>query len=282
MRFTSANQPPTAVAGATPTTGPAPLTVQFDGSGSTDPDPGDTLTYAWDLDSDGEYDDSTAVSPSYTYASQGVYTASLRVTDRSGAMSTAAVTIAAGNTPPTATITAPAAGTLWSVGSVIQFAGSASDAQDGALGASNLLWELILHHCPSNCHTHPLQNFEGVAGGAITAPDHEYPAYLELRLTARDSGGLADTESLRLDPRTVVLTLNTSPSGFSLTFNGLMQPAPFTRTVIVGSRNTLSAPTPQTKAKKSWVFKSWSDGGAQTHDITADNSTTYTAAYKQR
>ena len=61
-----------------------------------------------------------------------------------------------------------------------------------------------------------------------------------------------------------------------------MQPAPFTRTVIAGSRNTLSAPTPQTKAKKSWVFKSWSDGGAQTHDITADNSTTYTATYKQR
>ena len=71
---------------ATPTTGPAPLTVQFDGSGSTDPDPGDTLTYAWDLDGDGEYDDSTAVAPSYTYTSQGVYTASLRVTDRSGAI----------------------------------------------------------------------------------------------------------------------------------------------------------------------------------------------------
>ena len=102
------------------------------------------------------------------------------------------MTIAAGNTPPTATITAPAAGTLWSVGDVIQFAGNATDAQDGPLPAPRTLsWSLILHHCPSNCHTHPLQNFAGRRRRPFTTPDHEYPAYLELRLTATDSGGLA-------------------------------------------------------------------------------------------
>ena len=44
---------PTAVISANPTSGSAPLTVNFDGSGSTDPDPTDTLTYAWDLNGDG-------------------------------------------------------------------------------------------------------------------------------------------------------------------------------------------------------------------------------------
>ena len=54
-----------------------------------------------------------------------------------------------------------------------------------------------------------------MAGGSFTTPDHEYPSYLELRLTATDSGGLTDTKSIRLDPRTVTLTLNTSPAGFA-------------------------------------------------------------------
>jgi len=282
VTFTAANQPPTAVATAAPTTGSPPLTVQFDGSGSSDPDAGDTLSYAWDLDGDGQYDDSTAVAPTYTYTSTGTYVASLRVTDTGGASGTAAVTINVGNTAPSATISSPAPGTTWKVGDVIQFAGGASDAQDGPLPPSALSWSLILHHCPSNCHTHPLQTFDGVVGGSFTTPDHEYPSYLELRLTATDSGGLSDTKSVQLDPKTVSLTLDATPGGFSLALGGALLPTPFSRTVIQGSRNSISAPSPQTKAKKSWFFKSWSDGGAQTHDVIAGSSATYVATFKQR
>jgi PKD repeat protein len=281
VSFTPANNPPVAAATGNPTSGAAPLTVQFDGSGSSDPDPGDSLTYAWDLDGDGQYDDSNAVSPSYTYTAQGTYTASLRVTDTHAASSTAAVVISVGNTPPTATITAPALGTTWKVGDRIDFAGGATDAQDGPLPGSALSWRLIMHHCPSNCHEHELQTFTG-PGDFFIAPDHEYPSYLELRLTATDSGGLTDTESLRLDPRTVTLTLGTNPSGFELAFNATRALAPFTRTVIQGSQNSISAPSPQTKAKKSWLFRSWSDGGAQAHDVIANSSATYTATFKQR
>jgi hypothetical protein len=161
---------------------------------------------------------------------------------------------------------------------VIQFAGGATDAQDGPLPASALFWRLILHHCPSNCHEHQLQTFNG-AGGSFTAPDHEYPSHLELRLTATDRSGLTDTESVRLDPKTVSLTLSSSPSGFALVLNRARS---CRRTVIQGSTNTISAPSPQTKGKKSWRFQSWSDGGAATHVVTADVSTTYVAAFKQR
>jgi len=282
VTFTPANQAPTAVATASPTTGSAPLTVQFDGSGSSDPDPGDTLSYAWDLDGDSQYDDSTDVAPTYTYASTGTYVASLRVTDTQGALGTAAVTINVGNTAPTATISSPAPGTTWKVGDVIQFAGGATDAQDGPLPPSALSWSLILHHCPSNCHEHPIQSWPSVAGGSFSAPDHEYPSYLELRLSATDSGGLTDTESLQLDPKTVSLTLNSSPAGFTLALNGSQLPTPFSKTVIQGSQNSISAPSPQTKAKKSWQFKSWSDGGPQAHNITANSSASYVATFKQR
>jgi glucose/arabinose dehydrogenase len=281
ITYVSTNHAPTAVAQATPTTGSAPLTVAFDGTGSSDPDPGDTLTYAWDLDGDGAFDDSIAAQPTFTYTTQGSYTATLRVTDPDGASDTDSVTITVGNTAPTATITLPTAGTSWQVGTVVNFSGSATDAQDGALPPSALNWDLVLQHCPSNCHSHPLQSFAGVASGSFTAPDHDYPSYLELRLTATDSGGLTHTATVRLDPRTVVLTFQTNPGGLELTVNGTSAKATFSRTMIVGSSNTLIAPTPQTKGRKSYSFQSWSDGGAQTHNIVAPaTATTYTARFR--
>jgi glucose/arabinose dehydrogenase/PKD repeat protein len=280
IEYFSDNQPPTAVAGAAPTTGPAPLTVDFDGTGSSDPDQ-DPLSYAWDLDGDGAYDDSTAAQPRYTYTTVGSRTASLKVTDPEGEFDTDSVTISVGNTAPTATISLPTAGTTWQVGSVINFSGSATDPQQGTLPASALTWDLVLQHCPSNCHAHLLQTFAGVARGSFTAPDHEYPSHLELRLTARDSGGLTGTKSVRLDPRTVVLTFQTNPSGLQLSVNGTSATATFTRTVIVGSTNVISAPTPQRKGATTYHGVSWSDGGAQTHSVVATTTATnYSARFR--
>ena len=210
--------------------------------------------------------------------------AALRVTDSRGAsaVDTVTVTVTGGNTPPTATISTPAPGTTWKVGDTITFNGSATDAQDGPLPGRALSWTLILQHCPSNCHTHPVQDFVAVGGGSFVAPDHEYPSYLELRLTATDSGGLQDTESLRLDPQTVVLTFQSTPGGLRLTVGGIQSTAAFSRTVIVGSTNSISAVTPQTKGKQTYIFSSWSDGGAQTHNITAPAAaTTYTARFRR-
>jgi glucose/arabinose dehydrogenase len=283
IQYFSTNQPPTAVAQATPTTGAAPLTVSFNGTGSSDPDPGDTLAYAWDLDGDGAFDDASTAQATYTYTAQGTYAAMLRVTDSHGASDTDTVPIAVGNTPPTPTIATPAPGTTWKVGDVVSFSGSATDQQDGTIPASRLSWSLVIQHCPSNCHQHPIQTFSGVAGGSFTAPDHEYPSYLELTLTATDSGGLTGTRTLRLDPRTVVLSFQTTPGGLRLAINGTQGTATFTRTVIVGSTNTVSAVSPQPKGGKSYSFASWSDGGAQTHTIVAPaTAATYTARFRAR
>jgi glucose/arabinose dehydrogenase len=281
IRYFSQNQPPIAVATAAPTNGPAPLTVAFDGTTSSDPD-GDALTYAWDLDGDGAFDDATTATAGYTYTQPGSYTATLRVTDPTGASGTSSVTIAAGNTPPEAVIDTPAADTTWKVGDVISFSGHATDPQNGALPASALTWSLVLQHCPSTCHEHALQTYSGVSGGSFVAPDHEYPSHLELRLTATDAGGLSNTTSVRLDPQTVDVTFESSPTGLTLAVGSTSQPAPFTRTAILGSTLSVSAASPQASAGTAYEFVSWSDGGAQTHTIVANGLGSYTATYQVR
>ena len=85
VRYSSSNQYPTAVATATPTSGNAPLTVAYDGSDSSDPDPATRSTYAWDLDGDGQYDDSASATPAWTYTHSQTVIAGLRVTDEAGA-----------------------------------------------------------------------------------------------------------------------------------------------------------------------------------------------------
>jgi glucose/arabinose dehydrogenase/PKD repeat protein len=282
------NHPPTARATATPSSGPAPLNVQFDGTGSTDPDAGETLSYAWDLDGDGAYDDSTSATPNFTYIQQALVHVGLKVTDHGGLTSTTTVEVTVGTPPsqnPVVTIDNPTSALHWRVGQTIPFAGRAADPQDGTLPASAMSWRLTLQHCvtQTSCHAHVVQNFPGVATGSFVAPDHEYPSYLELTLTATDSNGNSSSTTVRLDPQTVVLNFTSSPSGAQLTVGGTTQPTPFSRTVIVGSNNSISAPSPQNlpplNLRYRWVR--WSDGGAQTHNIIAPaTSATYQATYQ--
>lgn len=90
-------QPPVALAAATPTSGTAPLTVNFSSAGSYDPD-GSPITYSWNF-GDGSAV-STAANPVHVYAA-GNHTATLTVTDASGASSLATllISVSAGATP---------------------------------------------------------------------------------------------------------------------------------------------------------------------------------------
>ncbi len=74
------------MAQANPTSGPLSpgLLVNFDGTASSDQNPGDTLIYRWDLDGDGQLDDSTSPQPSFTYTVPGIVAVTLEVTDSTG------------------------------------------------------------------------------------------------------------------------------------------------------------------------------------------------------
>jgi glucose/arabinose dehydrogenase len=280
--YTSGNRPPTVVATATPANGPAPLQVSFNASGSFDPD-GNAISFAWDLDGDGAYDDANTANTQRTYAA-GTWLPAVRVTDSKGAASTQGFVITSGNSAPTPVIDSPGASLKWKAGQTINFAGHATDPEDGALAAAKLSWRVILHHCTgpggTDCHQHVIQDFDGVASESFQAPDHDLPAHLELRLTATDSGGLSKTVSVALDPLTVNLTFATNPAGLTLTAGTSTHVAPFTRTFIVDGSVSLSAPPDQIKDGLYYSFSGWSDGLARTHTIKAPaSSTTYTAGY---
>ncbi len=85
---------PTADFTATPTSGQAPLTVNFDAGASSDPD-GSIDGYSWDFDGDSVIDATFTDTPlaSFTYDTQGTFTPSLRVVDDAGGIGTTSRTI---------------------------------------------------------------------------------------------------------------------------------------------------------------------------------------------
>jgi uncharacterized repeat protein (TIGR01451 family) len=278
ISYFASNLPPVAMATATPTSGTSPLLVQFDASGSTDHE-GAPLSYFWDLDGNGTFTDSTAVNPTFTYLTSGKHTATVIVTDLVG-FAVARVDVYVDNFAPHAAITTPAASVTWKVGDQIFFAGTGTDPEEGALAPSSFKWTLLMHHCPSTCHIHTIQSWNGVAGGSFSAPDHEYPSWIELTLTVTDAVGLSDTTSVVLQPRTVTLTFDSVPSGMLVALGAAASPTPFARTVIVGSNTSVSAQSPQTYNGETYAFSSWSDGGQATHQLPAPATPlTLTATY---
>ena len=188
----------------------------------------------------------------------------------------------ASNSPPVPTIATPQSSLTWKVGDRIDFSGSATDPEDGTLPATALTWSLLLHHCYSatDCHIHFLQTFNGVASGFFNGPDHGYPSYLELQLTATDSQGASTTTSVNLQPQTIDLTFASNTPGLQLVFDSGTQATPYSVTVIIGSTHSISAPVSQVLGGTTYNFSSWSDGGAATHNITAPGSdASYTATY---
>jgi glucose/arabinose dehydrogenase len=274
IRYAGDNAPPVAVASATPTSGGVPLSVQFSSAGTSDPD-GDSLQYTWDFGDGSPLEH--VPHPSHTYVQAGTYTARLTVEDGHGNSSLAVVTLGVGNYAPTATIHSPDPALPFRVGDVISFSGSGTDPEDGSLSGTSLAWSILLHHCTASgaCHPHPYYSGTG-AGGSFTVPDHGDEYFFEFRFTATDSNGLSDTRGVTIRPQTVRLTLDTSPSGLQVVYNGLAGTTPFTRTAVVGSTNMLYAPSPQGE----FTFESWSDGGDIQHPVMAGTAdATYLATF---
>ena len=202
--------------------------------------------------------------------------------DNGSVLSNEALLTVTANEPPVGTITAPPTGTLYSGNSVINYAGSATDPEDGTLPASAFTWRVDFHH---DAHSHPfIPSTSGATSGSFTVPTTghtETNVWYRIFLTVRDSGGLTHTSFRDVTPRVVNLTLATNPAGLQVRLDGQPMATPLTFGSVVGIIRALDAPLTQTTGGTTYEFVSWSDGGAASHNIsTPSAATTYTATYR--
>jgi glucose/arabinose dehydrogenase/PKD repeat protein len=276
IRYIQSNLPPTAIASASPTSGPAPLTVTFSSAGSFDPEL-QPITYLWTF---GDGATSSEANPVHTYAQDGPYVARLTVSDNVNTTLGDPFTISVGNAP-TCVILTPNPNSTFIAGDVILFSGEASDTEDGVLPASAYVWNIDFLH---EGHVHPGPVHSGVTSGTFTIPTsgHDFSGDTRYRISLRvtDSDGLQGSAQAHIYPQKVDLSFDTIPSGVTLYLDGIAKATPFVYDALINFQHSIEARN-SSSATTVYTFQSWSDGGAQLHTITVPASDqSYSATYR--
>ena len=159
----------------------AGLVCDFDGSGSSDPDAGDSIaSYAWDF---GDDETGTGATPSHEFAAAGSYDVTLTVTDQDGAEGSTTVTVeveaAPVNAAPEAVIADPSC-----AGLVCDFDGSGSSDPDAGDSIASYAWD-----------------FGDDETGTGATPSHEFAAAgsYDVTLTVTDQDGAEGSTTVTVE-----------------------------------------------------------------------------------
>lgn len=272
--YEDGNQAPVARIGIE--TDPETRTVSFDGSDSFDFD-GDPLTYSWNF-GDGSTAKGRQVKHTYGESAKR-FTATLTVTDPSGARGKAEVTVVPGNHTPVLRAEVRD-GLTYAVGERVSVRAVATDVEDGALGVR---WQATVVHCPERetCHAHPTESGEGTRF-SVAFTDHP-DSHMELTATATDSEGVSSTYTYEALPREHRLTLSsTVPAAVEITSEGDGDTSGGTAgTAMVTEGATVGITAARTAADGVSVFSGWDDDVSErTRTITMPGEdTTVHAVY---
>lgn len=271
--YTPGNASPVARIQPADPSGPAPLTVNFDGRSSSDAD-GDTLSYLWQF---GDGETSTAAAPSHRYDA-GLYTARLTVSDGRGGSDSVSVEVSSGNTPPEASV---AGDSTYRGGRPFALRASAGDEQDGELPADAFTWDVKVVHAQ---HVHTVGTFRERSELTVEAiTDHDADAHYQVVMTARDSGGLTAQKTVELHPEKTRVRLSSSPPGATVSYGGREFKAPQELVTAVGYETTVSAGDPFELGGAIFDFTGWSNGGARVHNFAVPpGGAELTASYTRR
>ncbi len=166
------------------------------------------------------------------------------------------------DTPPTPTILTPEMGSTYMAGDTISFSASATDVEDGALGAASMTWQVDFHH---NVHAHPfLPPTSGISADSFVIPtigETAADVFFRITLTVTDSAGLSTTVHRDVNPVISNFTVLTNFGGGQILVDGQPKPAPLTTTGVVNIQRSLTAPLTQiTPGGELAAFVRWLDG----------------------
>ena len=153
-----------------------------------------TATYSWNF---GDATTGSGKTTSRTYVAAGTYTVTLTVTDANGASTkTNSVTVApAMNQAPTASISTPVANGSFVQGASVSFAGTGTDAEDGALSGASLVW--------TSSRDGQIGTGTSFTKTSLTAGTHT------ITLTAKDSKGATGSAARSI---TITAAVNQAPT----------------------------------------------------------------------
>ncbi|NNE76038.1 MAG: PKD domain-containing protein, partial [Pricia sp.] len=196
------NSPPNVVLEADVTNGPLPLTVNFTGDKTTDPNGDSPLTFAWDFDVDGTVD-STEENPTFTYTEAGTFTAQLKVDDGQGGIGARTITIYAGNSITDFEFASPPDGGLFGWNDDFDLNLTANDPDEGDIPCSEI------NVIPSLGHLNHFHDDATIDACTTTLTlddgghdiDGEMDIYFVLNANYTDTGGLISRDQIRLHPK---------------------------------------------------------------------------------
>jgi glucose/arabinose dehydrogenase len=292
------NHPPTAVTQVAPTSGKAPLQVNFAAT-AQDVDH-DDLFYQWNF-GDSVVLTTPAANVSHVYTRDGTYLATLQVIDEDDGRSeflSQVVQVYSGELATIAVdnITEPGR-ILYQGGDQFRFRAVRNGDSAGLDPTAPYAWTILLHH---NEHAHVLMAGYVSNETVLDIPLHSHalgvPLWYEVQLTMHTDSGQKIQTIYEVRPQTTTIQLQSWPGQSVLKLNQQQRMPTELTTVIAGQEYTLEAPEfmifeGKVGQFKNWVVTdSWSTasiaGGTQTIEdrqfslVAAADPKTYIAFYE--
>jgi len=189
------------------------------------------------------------------------------------------------NTRPVPHIEIPTGIDTYTAGSIIHIKGSASDAEDGELDNTQLVWSIDFHH---DTHTHPAML--PASGNELT---YEIPrigetsdnVWYRVYLKATDSRGFSQTTHVDVFPEKSTFNITTIPTGAPVKLEGKEVLKDTTVTSVVGITRVLNVDRYAIKGDYLYTFENWGKPTLRTPIYmfnVSPNDTTYTAHFSMK